>query len=142
MPLVPKQTNCLLCNSKLLLRKDRPSRVTLYTNSLGTVPGTHYHKYCSTKRCKFVQYYGYWKSGVDCVVYDNDWMSLMYFISSQESGFELSMLKNFDTELLIDQISYKQKADIYNIINGYDFTKKKCSSDSNKKTVRVQPVHG
>ena len=34
------------------------------------------------------------------------------------------MLQKFDVELLIGQVSYKQKASIYNITNGYDDTKK------------------
>lgn len=148
IPLVPKQMDCLLCGSKLLLKSDRPSRITIYTNSLGTVPATHYHKYCSKYRkgCKFVQYYGYSKSGHDgCARYDDECLTLPYFISSQETGFDLTMLKNFDAELLIGQISYKQKADIYNINNGYDTTKKGhslVSQDDVSKTPRVQPVHG
>ena len=59
--LIPKQTECQSCGGKLLLRSDRPSRMTLYTDSMGTVPGTHYHKYCSNYRkgCKLTQFYGY-----------------------------------------------------------------------------------
>ena len=73
--------------------------------------------------------------------YDNDWASLKYFISTQETGFELQMLKNYDVELLIGQISYKQKADIYNITNGYDVTKKSFKGDNQDKD-RVVPAHG
>jgi hypothetical protein len=51
------------------------------------------------------------------VLYDDDWQDHTYFISTQETGFELSMLKKFDVELLIGQMSYKQKATIYNITN-------------------------
>jgi hypothetical protein len=142
--LVPKQTKCLLCNSKLLLKSNRPSRITLYTRNLGTVPATHYHKYCSKYRqgCKYVQYYGYAKSGSDGgAIYDADWMSLTYFISSQETGFELLMIKNFDAELLIGQMSYKQKADIYNVTNGYDVTRKS-TLNCDEKPARLPPVHG
>jgi hypothetical protein len=150
VPLVPKPTICQFCGSKLLLRGDRPSRITLYTSNLGTIPGTHYHKYCSKYRsgCKFVQYYGYSKSGSDGYAkYDGEWTSLPYFISSQETGFELALLKNFDAELLIGQITYKQKADIYNVTNGYDTTRKVCSAlvsaeEKNGKKKHVQPAHG
>ena len=64
IPLVPSQTNCLLCGGKLLLRGDKPSRMTLYTESIGSVPATHFHKFChnSRKGCHFVQFYGYFKS--------------------------------------------------------------------------------
>ena len=128
--LVPEQTECLLCKSKLLLKRNKPSRITLYTTSLGTVQATHYHKYCSKYRqgCKYVQFYGYGKSGDGGAIYNEKWMSLKYFISSQETGFETLMLKNYDAELLIGQLSYKQKADIYNVTNGYDVTKKMTST--------------
>lgn len=121
IPLIPKQMICLLCKGKLLLRSDRSSKLTLYTNTLGTVSASHYHKYCSNfrKGCKFVQYYGYSKHGdIGTTKYDSDWIMLPYFISSQETGFEMTLLKNFDVELLIGQVSYKQRADIYNVCNG------------------------
>jgi hypothetical protein len=69
-------------------------------------------------RCKVTQFYGYTREGdQQGVLYDDDWQDHTYFISTQETGFELSMLKKFDVELLIGQMSYKQKATIYNITN-------------------------
>ena len=46
VPLIPSQTECSSCGGKLLLRADRPSRLSLYTKALGTVPAAQYHKYC------------------------------------------------------------------------------------------------
>ena len=78
-----------------------------------------------SRGCKFAQFYGYSREGDKHeVLYDLDWKENKYFLSTQETGFELSMLQRFDVELLIGQISYKQKASIYNITNGYDDTKK------------------
>ncbi len=57
-------------------------------------------------------------------MYDVNWKTHSYFLSSQETGFQLSMLDKFDVELLIGQVSYKQKAEIYNISNGYDNARK------------------
>lgn len=144
IPLIPKQRLCLSCGEKLPLRSDRPSRLTVYTASLGTLPATHYHKYCHNYRkgCKLVHFYGYYKLGDGVLHYSNDCLSLPYFLSSQEIGFELVMLKHFDVELLIGQISYMQKADIYNISNGYDTTKKECSAIEKKPEARKQPAHG
>ena len=143
IPLVPEQTKCNFCGGKLLVRADRPSRLTLYTESLGTVSATHYHKYCRNQRkgCHFVQYYGYHKSTTGNLQYDN-WMTLPYFLSSQETGFEIAMLKRFDSELLIGQISYKQKADIYNVSNGYDTTSKLCTTTSKIQAPSLTAVHG
>ena len=38
-----------------------PSRLSLYIEALGTVPATHYHKYCHNywKGCNVAQFYGY-----------------------------------------------------------------------------------
>ena len=114
VPFVPKPTKCDLCVGKLLLKGDRPCRMSLYTESLGTVPATLFHKYCNNycKGCAFVQFYGYYKTRTGTLCYNVDWMSHPYFVSSQETGLEMAVLKVFDTELLIGQISYKQKAHI------------------------------
>ena len=146
IPLVPIQTRCVLCNGKLLVRNDRPSQVMLYTELMGTVPGTHFHKYSQNYRkgCGLVQFYGYHKNGHGSdrgIQYNSDWMTLPYFLSTQETGFELSMLKKYDAELLIGQLSYKQKADIYNLTKGFDHTKKQCSTSETEKSDKVPPVH-
>uniref|UniRef100_A0A1X7TCX0 CxC5 like cysteine cluster associated with KDZ domain-containing protein n=1 Tax=Amphimedon queenslandica TaxID=400682 RepID=A0A1X7TCX0_AMPQE len=117
IPLVPLNDCCLSCGGKFHLRKDRPARLTLYTETVGTVLASHFHKYCqnSGKGCKFVQFYGFYRSEDGSLCYNHNWDALQYFISSQETGFELKMLQHFDTELLIGQLSYKQKADIKRI---------------------------
>ena len=77
------------------------------------------------------------KSGVQ---YDAEWKTYKYFLSSQETGIELSMLQMFDVELLIGQVSYKQKADIYNV---YDTTIKKRTkqvSESAQVSEDTEPV--
>ena len=48
--LLSDKSSCRLCGGTLLLRRDRPSKVTLYTEHLGTVPATHYHKFCHNQR--------------------------------------------------------------------------------------------
>lgn len=130
--LISPNDKCGLCHSKLLVRKDRPSHVTVYTELFGTLAGTHYHKYCSNsqkKGCSFRQYYGYHSDGDQSVTfYDDNWAQMTYFISSSETAFELKMLIKFDAELLLGQISYTQKADIYNYSNNYDITSKRCSA--------------
>ena len=58
VPLVPEQIICKNCGGKLLIHSDQPSQLTLYTESLGTVPASHFHKYCRNyhKGCNFVQF--------------------------------------------------------------------------------------
>lgn len=126
VPLISRKTTCQICNKKLLIRADRPSTVTIYTDTKGTLCGSHFRKYCSgyRTRCTFTQHYGYHSSGVssDAVQYDDDWESNQYFLSSQQTAFELQMLQRYDHELLLGQLSYKQKADIYNSFNGYNIS--------------------
>lgn len=102
-------TSCINCGRKLSIRADRPSQVIIYDEELGTLPGTQYQKYCRKPGCRLYQYYGYHTTGVNGkIVYDTSWNCL-----------KISMIKRFDVELLIGQISYKQKADIYNYVHGY-----------------------
>ena len=80
---------------------------------------------CVYRGCNVTQFYGYFKEGEkQGIIYDIDWKAHAYFLSSQETGFEMSMLRKFDVELLIGNISYKQKAEIYNVFNGYDAARK------------------
>ena len=57
--LVSAHTNCRLCGGKLLIRNNRPSHNTVYTETCGTVIGTHYHKFCQhfRKGCSIRQFY-------------------------------------------------------------------------------------
>ena len=48
--LVPEQYTCSGCGTALLLRSDRPSHLALYTETMGTLPCLHYHKYCPNRK--------------------------------------------------------------------------------------------
>ena len=132
--LISDKSICLQCGSALALRSDRPSHVAIYSETLGTVTGMHYHKTCKSRHCKVVQYYGYITDGSKSgLKYDSDWADLPYFISSQETVFASLFLKKMDADLFIGQVSYRQKADIYNYFHGYyknkkQHSKKKCQS--------------
>ena len=129
--LISSHSQCRLCGGKLNVKDDRPSRVTVYTESFGTVTGTHYHKICQNfrKGCTFRQFYGYSSEGSQSFTfYDSDWESNNFFISSSETAFELQVLKKFDAELLLGQISYSQKSEIYNYSNGYPVQPKRCTT--------------
>ena len=137
--LISPKTQCQMCGGKLATRRDRPSHLTVYTESFGTLVGTHYHKYCQNchKGCSFRQFYGYHSEGSQSVmIYDQDWASYTCFVSSSETAFEMKLLTRFDAELLLGQISYNQKADIYNCINGYAVAPKKCCAQEKEDKPR------
>ena len=73
-----------------------------------------------------MQHYGYFTDGPTEMQFDLDWEDNRYFVSTKETAVELQVLSRFDAELLVGQTSYKQRAEIYNIIHGYNFVKKKC----------------
>ena len=117
--LISKNETCRQCKSILLLRKDRPSPLVIYHDAMGSIPGTHYHKYCSNKKCSYTQYFEY-HTRLDIsqsqhnVYFDTDWETLPYFVSSRETAFDMKLLRRFDSEILLGQQSFKQCADVYN----------------------------
>ena len=119
--LVSTKNVCLQCKSKLLLRRDRPASVVIYDDNMGTIPGSHFHKYCSNRRCGFTQYYGYYTEGLgeDNAAqlearFDEDWESNAYFVSSRETAFSMKLIHRFHSQILHGQQSFKQCADVYN----------------------------
>ena len=119
--LISEKVSCRYCGSRLHIRSDRSMKVTIYDDNVGTLPGTHYTKYCRKRGCSFQQHYGYYSQGdTGDVKYDDDWSKLPYFMSTRETALSMDMLCRFDREILIGQLSYKQRADLYNDIHGYN----------------------
>lgn len=125
--LISARQTCKLCGSSLIVKTDRPSRVTVYTDDKNTVDSTHYRKICKKFRsgCPFVQHYGHYCMGGCNIYYDEDWESLPFFMSTRETAIQMSLLQQLDAEILIGQLSYKQRAEIYNYKHGFDKATKK-----------------
>ena len=131
----PNQT-CLQCGSSLLVKADRPSIVTVYTDTFGTVSSTHYRKLCKKFRsgCHFVQHYGHYSTGGSSIYFNDNWKELTYFLSTRNTAVEMSLLAQLDAEVLVGQLSYKQRSEIYNIKHGYDKAMKKKDKDHEPST--------
>lgn len=56
MILLSQREICVLCGSKSLARSDKHSSVVIHDDSLGTLPATHFHKYCSKRSCSCTQF--------------------------------------------------------------------------------------
>ena len=116
--LISNKDSCQHCLSKLSVRKDRPATITVYDDSMGPVLGTHFRKTCSNRACGYTYYYGYHTTGgsqsSSHTLYDRDWRTLPYFVSSRETAFSISLLRRFDSEIILGQMSFKQCADVYN----------------------------
>ena len=126
--LISGKDNCRNCGSKLYVRADRPSTITVYNDFMGTLPSTHYTKYCRSGRCSLQQHYGFYMMGsLSEIRYDKDWVTLPYFMTTHEMAFTVDMLHRLDKEILIGQISYKGLT--YNDIHGHFVNK---STDGNR----------
>lgn len=90
--LISPEKSCVLCGQDLALRKDRHASVVVYDDSLGSVPGTHFHKTCTNKLCTMTQHYGYYTTG-NSVLYNQNWSSLQYFVTSSLTAFSMNMVK-------------------------------------------------
>lgn len=67
------------------------------------------------------KHYGYYTRGDSSeVTYNDDALSLPYFMCFRKTSFSMEILKKFDMECVIGQLSYKQRAEIYNGYHGYD----------------------
>ena len=119
--LISSCEHCLVCGSNLKLRKDRPSPVVIYHDDMGTIPGSHYHKYCTKPSCGFIQYYGYYTigHGMSGVLFNTNWESLPYFVSSRETVLSMRLMQHFNANIVIGQLSFKQCADVYNFLHNY-----------------------
>jgi len=137
--LISSNKSCKLCGGNLLIRHDRPSFPVVYSEDLGSIAGTHFRKYCSnsTKGCSFVQHYGCYTIGnVSTLQYDENCLDLPYFLSSSMTVFATELLTRLSAEILLGQMSYKQKADVFNYCHGYDIAIKKETSYRDLQTSR------
>lgn len=119
--LISDKKNRRKCGPHLYVRANRTSSVTVNDDSLRTFPGTHYVKYCRKRGCSSLQqHYGYYTEGsTGEMVFDENWSSLPYFMSTRETAISMKLLRMLDKEILIGQVSYKQRAEIYNDVHGY-----------------------
>lgn len=119
--LISPKRNCSLCSSSLSLRKDRYSSVTIYHSTMGPTPGSHFHKICSGKKCSLIQYYGYYScahgDSKSKVIFDSDWASHEYFVSSSLTAFSMLFIRQVDSQVLIGQLSYLQVAELFNHVH-------------------------
>lgn len=125
--LISSNNKCRYCGGNLLVRADRPSFPVVYSDDFGTVSGTHFRKYCQNnwKGCQFSQHYGFHTNGNESEsVYDDDYSQLPYFVSSHMTVIQTKLMCHLTAEMLLGQISYRQRSDIYNYVHGCDTTKK------------------
>ena len=61
-------------------------------------------------------------------------------MSTRETAVEMSFLRQLDAEILIGQLSYKQRAEIYNYKHGHDKAKKRIRLNAEAKKLQAEWV--
>ena len=127
--LISGKVFCRLCKRKLSAKPTRSVNVIIYHEKKGTFMGCRIPKVCSNRQCNFTQHYGYYTIG-DNKFFDEDWNEHEYFVCSRKTVFDMMLLSKFEYEILLGKISFKEKADIYNAVNGYDDKGCDCDKES------------
>ena len=117
--LISEKAVCRLCGRKLIAKVIRPVNVIVYHDTKGTFMGCCIPKICSNRMCNLTQHYGYYTVG-DKNFFDEDWDRHEYFACSRKTVFRMGLLSNMEIEILLGKLSFKEKADIYNAVFGYD----------------------
>ena len=123
--LMPVKDKCVLCAANLKLRRDQPAPVVVYNDTMGSVPGSHFHRYCTNRSCGCTQYYGYYiqQEGINL---HHKWFlpttgKPYHTLSHLVKLFSMMLLKRFHSEILLGQLSFMQCTNIYNHINKCDW---------------------
>ena len=69
--------------------------------------------------CNLIEHYGYYTIGEN-KFYDEDWQENDDLLSSGKTAFDMKLLRKFEVEIVLGKLSFKEKADIYNEVYGYD----------------------
>ena len=117
--LLSEKGSCRLCSKQLTAKTSRVVNVVVYHETKGSFMGCRIPKVCSNRSCNLIQHYGYYTIG-ESKYYDEDWQQNDYLLSSGKTAFDLKLLRKFEVEILLGKLSFKEKADIYNEVHGYD----------------------
>lgn len=116
--LISRKTNCQVCKKLLHVKSSRISEVVVYDEVKGTFLASKISKICLNKDCQCTQHYGYYTVGDD-KFYDEDWYDNEYFLSTSRTAFSIDLLRKLEIEIVISKMSFKEKAEIYNAVNGF-----------------------
>ena len=113
--LMSDRDSCRKCGKKLFVEpKSHP--VVVYHNDLGTYLGSRITKVC--RRCKVHEHYGYYTHQrvrhMDDNVLEND-----FLLSSEDTAFQMSLLKQCASFLVVGAVAFSTFAKAYNARFGY-----------------------
>lgn len=111
---------CKNCNKQLSL-DPKPHPVIIYSLHRGTYMGSRLSKIC--RKCKLHQYYGYCTQDGK-KLYDQDSLALDFLLSTEDTAFDVQLLKECSNLLVMGAMPFSTYASSYNRRFGYNKTSK------------------
>lgn len=130
--LLSTKDNCTICSKPLSL-EHKTHTVVIYSLHRGTYLGSRMTKVC--RRCKIHQYYGYHTQDGQ-KRYDHDVLHLDYLQSSEDTAFDIQLLKECGSLLVLGALPFSTYASSYNKRFGYN--KKEKQGDHNPAVKRIK----
>ena len=118
--LLSPQEICKKCHKQLSLDPN-PHPIVIYSLSKGTYLGCRLTKFC--RKCKLHQHYGYSTQGNE-KTYCHDVLDLNFLLSSEDTAFDIELLKECSNLLVIGATPFSTYACSYNRRFGYNKTER------------------
>ena len=104
------RVNCRKCGKKLAF-ENKVSPVVIYSNRRGTYLGSRLTKVC--RKCKIYEHHGYW-SVEGKRRFNSDSASSEFLLSSEDTAFEIDVLAELCSLLVIGAVPFSTYAASYN----------------------------
>ena len=101
---------CRRCGCALFV-DEKPHVVVVYHAHLGTYLGSRVTKMC--RKCKIYEHYGYWTENKERF-YDKSFLELEFFLSSEETAFQVALLKQCASLLIVGAVPFSTFSEAYN----------------------------
>ena len=115
--LISDRSTCNDCKGDLVLSRDDPAEVTLYTRE-GTKFAQHFHKECPNRWCRKSFFYGY-SVKKDTKIYDPLTHDRKYLIISRETAFSIDFCYELTLHILHNNATFQGYSDVYNQLHNY-----------------------
>ena len=102
--------NCRKCGNTLAI-ENKLHPVVVYSNERGTYLGCRVTKWC--RKCKIYEHYGFWTEGKK-KHYSSECLSLDFILSSEDTAFENTLIKDCANLLIIGAVPFSTFAASYN----------------------------
>ncbi|CAB3997256.1 Hypothetical predicted protein [Paramuricea clavata] len=130
--LATKREQCRRCN-KTLVVDGKPHVIVFYHIFLGSYLGSRITKCC--RKCKIYEHYGFWVQNGKRHV-DEHCLEMDFLLSSDETAFDMSLLWQTASLLVLGAVPFRTMAASYNRRFGYDKVKNRTMDQSRPKRMK------